>query len=219
MLGYMWDISFFIATPLGAELFSLGGYILVFSVGLAVYVLACLLGVWRLWGFEEKINRTELSVPDLVSPKNLTDSLKATFMKRPGYKNVYILCMILIIFIMDMASQGDWIIEMMYLKRIFQWGVDEYSYFDTFSKAVCNVGSVISIPVLHYFNRNDNEIILISVVSCILQKLCKALVRTEGKYFAATALGLLINVYYAPVRVQVSRCVPPEELGKVNVIL
>ena len=30
----MWDISFFIATPIGAELFSYGGYILVFSAGL-----------------------------------------------------------------------------------------------------------------------------------------------------------------------------------------
>ena len=34
VLGYMWDISFFIATPIGAELFSYGGYILVFSTGL-----------------------------------------------------------------------------------------------------------------------------------------------------------------------------------------
>ena len=34
VLGYMWDISFFIATPIGAELFSYGGYILVFSAGL-----------------------------------------------------------------------------------------------------------------------------------------------------------------------------------------
>ena len=34
VLGYMRDISFFIATPIGAELFSYGGYILVFSTGL-----------------------------------------------------------------------------------------------------------------------------------------------------------------------------------------
>ena len=34
VLGYMWDISFFIATPIGAELFSYGGYTLVFSTGL-----------------------------------------------------------------------------------------------------------------------------------------------------------------------------------------
>ena len=34
VLGYMWDISFFIATPIGAKLFSTGGYILVFSAGL-----------------------------------------------------------------------------------------------------------------------------------------------------------------------------------------
>ena len=154
-----------------------------------VYILACLVGLWRLWGFEEKINKTEISVLELVSPKNVIDSLRATFMKRPGHKNIYILAMILIIFIMDMASQGDWIVEMMFLKRIFRWGVDEFSYFDTFCKAVYNVGSVISLPIFHFLNRNDNEIILISVVSCILQKLCKALVRTEAKYYAATALG------------------------------
>ena len=156
-----------------------------------MYILACLVGIWKLWNFEEKINKTELSLPDLVSPKNFTDSLKATFRKRPGHKHIYILMMILIIFIMDQASQGDWNIEMMYVKRIFHWGVDEFSYYDTFSKAVCNVGSIISLPIFHYFNRNDNEIILISVLSCILTKFFKALVRTEAKYYAATALGNL----------------------------
>ena len=110
-------------------------------------------------------------------------------MKRPGHKHLYILSMILIIFIMDQASQGDWNIEMMYVKRIFSWGVDEFSYYDTFCKAVCNIGSIISLPIFHYFNRNDNEIILISVLSCVLQKFFKALVRTEAKYYAATALG------------------------------
>ena len=155
-----------------------------------MYILACLVGLWRLWGYEEKINKTELSIPDLVSPKNFIDSLKATFRRRPGHKNLYILSMILIIFIMDMASQGDWIIEMMYLKKIFQWGVVEFSYYDTFFKAVCNIGSILSLPIIHYLNRNDNEVILISVLSCILQKFFKALVRTEAKYYAATLLGI-----------------------------
>ena len=56
-----------------------------------MYILACLVGLWRLWGYEEKINKTELSFPDLVSPKNVIDSLKATFRKRHGHKNIYIL--------------------------------------------------------------------------------------------------------------------------------
>ena len=61
VIGYMWDLAFFSGTPIGAWLFNTGGYNLVFGTGVGVYTLACLLGLMRLWGFEEKITKSDLS--------------------------------------------------------------------------------------------------------------------------------------------------------------
>ena len=124
--------------------------------------------------------------------------------------------MILVIFVNFWAVQGDWVIEFMYVKRMFQWKMDIYSYFSTVANAISNVGTLISLPIFHYFNASDNSIILISGLSGILIRLCKGLVKSEEGFFAATFFGLLGNVFYSPVRAQITRCVSSNELGKVE---
>ena len=142
--------------------------------------------------------------------------IKATFMKRPRKKNIYIICMILVIFVNFWPVQGDMVIEFMYVKRMFQWKMDRYSYFSTVANAVSNAGTLVSLPIFHYFNASDNSIILISGLSGLLIRLCKGLVKTEEGFFAASFFGLLVSVFYAPVRAQITRCVSSEELGKVK---
>ena len=144
------------------------------------------------------------------------DSLKATFMKRPRRKNIYIICMILVIFVNFWPIQGDYVIEFMYVKRMFQWQMDRYSFFTTVATAVSNAGTLVSLPIFHYFNASDNSIILISGLSGVIVRLCKGLVKTEQGFFAATFFGLLVNLFYGPVRAQITRCVSSEELGKVK---
>ena len=137
-------------------------------------------------------------------------------MRRPRKKNIYIICMILVIFVNFWPVQGDMVIEFMYVKRIFHWKMDKYSYFSTVANAVSNAGTLVSLPIFHYFNASDNSIILISGLSGLLIRLCKGLVKTEEGFFAASFFGLLVSVFYAPVRAQITRCVSSEELGKVK---
>ena len=51
VLGYMWDLAYLVALPVGAWLFDNGCYNCVFGTSVVLYVLACFLGVIRLWGF------------------------------------------------------------------------------------------------------------------------------------------------------------------------
>ena len=53
VMGFMWDVSTPIALPLSAWLFNTGGYVCVMATSLGLYVLACLLGLLRLWNFKE----------------------------------------------------------------------------------------------------------------------------------------------------------------------
>ena len=85
-----------------------------------------------------------------------------------------------------------------------------------FQNSVVNVGTFISMPIFHYFNLNDNIIILLSFSSAILIRIVKAFARSEGAFFASTAFGVFMGVSSAPIRAQITRCVSVEELGKVT---
>ena len=74
-------------------------------------------------------------------------------------------------------------------------------------------------PLFHHFDVNDNLIILFSGVSCILSRVTRALAKTEDAFFASTACGLLLYIFQAPIRAQMTRCVSSLELGKVFAML
>ena len=58
---FMFDLGYLTSVPLGAWLFNTGSYVLVFGTGVGIYVLCILVAFWRLWGFEEKIKRSDLT--------------------------------------------------------------------------------------------------------------------------------------------------------------
>ena len=58
----MWDLGYFIAQPLGAWLYNTGGFVLNFGSAVCIYSLACFIGVVRLWGVKEKINKCDLTI-------------------------------------------------------------------------------------------------------------------------------------------------------------
>ena len=122
--------------------------------------------------------------------------------------------MILVIFINYCTS--DHIIDFMYVKRQFGWRVDKYSYFVSVTNTVGVIGTVFSIPTYHHFNMSDNAIILISQGFCIVQRIIKAFAKTEPVFYVSTIFALLSNDFYAPIRAQITRCVPSNELGKVK---
>ena len=152
---------------------------------------------------------------DLITPMNLINSIKTTFKRRPGKKRIYVLCMILLMFINDLPIDGEKDAEFMYVKRAFQWEVDDTSYYETLRSVGSTIGTAVAIPVLHYFNTNDNLIILISTASLVALRFTKWLAKTGDVFLASTAIGALENVFYAPTRSQITRCVSSEELGKV----
>ena len=145
---------------------------------------------------------------------NCVESLKATFKRRPEKRSLYIILLVVLGFVTDLP-QGENSVEFMYVKRRFQWEVDQISYYSTVINAASNIGLVTLMPLFHYFNVDDNVIILISLFSNMVFYVFKVLVKTEEAFFASAAFGFLINLFYAPIRVIVTRCVPAEELGKV----
>ena len=149
---------------------------------------------------------------------NCLESLKSTFKKRPERRSFYILLLVVLVFVTDLPV-GVNSVEFMYVKRRFQWEVDQISYYSTVINAASNIGLVTLMPLFHHFNVNDNVIILISIFSRMAFYVFKVLVKTEEAFFASAAFGFLINLFYAPIRVIVTRCVSAEELGKERLVM
>ena len=60
VLSLCWSVSRPISFPLGAALFNSGGYVCVMSTSLLLFCIAALLGLWKLWSFEEKIGKQKV---------------------------------------------------------------------------------------------------------------------------------------------------------------
>ena len=61
VMNMMLDWAYTISLPLGAWLFNSGSYVCVYGTSLLLSLLSCLLGFVGLWGFKEKINRSDLN--------------------------------------------------------------------------------------------------------------------------------------------------------------
>ena len=153
----------------------------------------------------------------MISPKHVTDPLRATFKTRPNKKHIYLISMIVVILTLCVAVDGEMYCQFMYTKRMFQWQMDRYSYFTMVQTLVNNFGTLLFMPLFHYFNVNDNLIILTSSLSGLASKLMRAFAKTEDIFFASNVLGVLLYGFYAPVRAEMTRCIPSQDLGKVRI--
>ena len=67
----MFDLGYLISVPLGGWLFKIGSYSLVFGIGLGLNVLCLLVAFWRLWGFNEKIVRKDLTIQGKIKSNSI----------------------------------------------------------------------------------------------------------------------------------------------------
>ena len=142
-----------------------------------------------------------------MSPKNVTDSLQATFQRRPDRKHVYQQCMMMVMLVSMMAGMGEGYCEFMYTKRLFQWKVETYSYFNLIKARNSIIASLIWIFQLAnisefscecwyiYFNANisllqsqwQHHHIAVLLFSHIDQN-CESLCKIRGSIFCFNSL-------------------------------
>ena len=152
----------------------------------------------------------------MLSPKHVTDCVKTLLKKREERKRFYLVSMLVMMLTHMMAGQAEQYCQFLFTKRQFQWELDTYSYYTTMDTVVASLGMMVLSPIFHHFNINDNMIVLVSSLSMISAQLIRAFAKTETVFFASVAAGFGGAMFSAPIRAQMTRCVPPEENGKVG---
>ena len=80
-------------------------------------------------------------------------------------------------------------------------------------------GILLFMPVFHHFNVNDNIIIVSAAVSVITGQVIRALARTSVVFTASVTVEIFGSLFAGPIRGQMTRCILPEETGKVFAML
>ena len=108
VLSFSYHMSIPISAPIGAWLFSYGGYVYVFGVSLGFMAVAFLYMIVRLWNFEEKLKSKEkLSFSSMLHPRHVKDSFIASFKGRPDHKRSYLLIMLSVMLLNMMLLQKN----------------------------------------------------------------------------------------------------------------
>ena len=93
-------------------------------------MVACwLLLFLRLWNFKELIKGEKLTFVDMVHPRHVLESLEVTFKPRPGHRRTYLIVMMVTMLMNMMPYIGESAFQIMYVKRLFSWGVTDYSWY------------------------------------------------------------------------------------------
>ena len=74
-------------------------------------------------------------------------------------------------------------------------------------------------PIFHHFNVNDNIIIVCASVSVITGQVIRALAKTSDMFYASVSVEIFGSLFAGPIRGQMTRCIFPEETGKVFAML
>ena len=220
VLSFCWQVSRPISLPIGAWLYDSGGYVCVMGTSLLLLVVASLLGLYKLWGFKENIEKKEkMTFSKLLSPQHVIDSAKTTFRKRPDNKRSYLLSMMFVMLMHMLPMFGEMYCQFMYTKRTFQWKVDTYSYYSMTKTIIESVGMAVLMPLFHYFNVNDNIIIILACTSSLSAQIFRGFATKPWMFFASAGVDFASSIMSAPIRAQMTRCVYPHETGKVFAML
>ena len=220
ILSFSYHMSIPISAPIGAWLFSIGGYVYVFGVSLGFMAFAYLYMAIRLWNFQEKLKRNEkLSFSSLMHPRHVKDSFVASFKGRPDHKRTYLLIMLSVMLLNMMPSIGERAYQYLFVKRIFAWAVTDYSWYMTVANLVSSLAMFLLFPLFHRFKINDNFIIMISCTSQIGGALLRGLSTHPWMFYLSTFVDFGTSIVSPPIRAQISHCVEPHELGKIFAML
>lgn len=214
-------------TQIGAVLFEQGGYVCVIGATLVGRLVSFGLLIISLemfkWSPKKKEEESDEPIRKkrhhALSPSHIIDSLKTAVKPRSDGKRFYLWVYLLVMISMVLPWFGESVIGYLYVRKRYDWGVQEYSDFRTVSEVLDIVGQAIFIPVLGVLQIKDSLIIPILLSTVIARDFVKGFAETSWLYYFGSAINVMGGYCFAACRSIVSKCVESHELGKVFALL
>ena len=114
---------------------------------------------------------------------------------------------------------GEGAYQFLYVKRIFSWGVSEYSWYKTTASLVSSVSMFLLFPLFHRFEVNDNFIIMLSCISQMGASFVRGMATDTWIFYISPIVDFGTSIVWPAMRAQITCCVEPHEVGKIFAML
>lgn len=124
-----------------ANLFELAGYYVVLSLAGALYVFGFLYGTFCIKEPREKSVTSEKNIVcDIFNPKHAVETFNIVLKQKEGNNRQYIWLVLVTLFIYSAVVVGETSVFFLYVQAQFNWGIVEFSYFNTVNTLVHLIG-------------------------------------------------------------------------------
>merc|ERR1712176_228505 len=110
-------------------------------------------------------------------------------------------------------------VQFLYVKRMYNWGLTDYSWYKFTWNISGLVGMCVVFPFFQWKNLDDNILIIFSNVSMIIANLLRGLAKEGWLFMLGGGVDIGKATGYTPIRAQIARCVSAHEVGRANALV
>jgi len=229
MIHFISSLGSPIGTKIGAMIWDGAGdmrYTAIFAAGLGGKAITLVFLVARLELFKWNPGRVETEKEDrpvkrrnAFSLSHIKDSLMTCFKKRPDGKRFYLLLYTAVMLTIFLPFFGEHIISFNYVRKRYNWGVMEYSDYNSICRIIDLVGQSVLIPLLGYLELCDTNVIPVIICTIIARHAIKGFANESYLLYVGSAVDMMGGYSFSAARSAVTKCVELDELGKVFALL
>ncbi|XP_059225954.1 proton-coupled folate transporter-like [Stomoxys calcitrans] len=136
--------------------------------------------------------------------------------KRPNYDRVIIWLTLMSLTFAVFAMEGDNNVTYLFVRKQFEWTLQDYSFFSAGRIVAQVIGSVLGVYILRkLLNFSILSMTMIALTSCILESTSRAIATHGWVLYIGLALGFMRGILGPMSRAIHSFVTPPLEVGKV----
>jgi len=155
-------------------------------------------------------------IKELFNPENFKEAWRALIKKRDGHKKMFIILLIVAFELEMFLSHGRWSGLFLFFRKQLKWSTIQYTTFTTTLGFIGLFGQYIAVPILSGWLRlHDSTISLIDAVTSFANCFILAFCVNWWMPYVGAGIALLDNTSTTLFRSLITKCVDPDEVGKI----
>lgn len=219
----MWFLGSPVGSVLAGVLITYTNYVTVFSLGSAILVVCLIYVHFRI---KDNIPNKKLEATikksiwkEICSCSNYKDSFITALKKRPDHKRSHLWLLIFCMCALFLPVIGEGNVRYLYTRYKFEWKDSTYTYYVAAQMATGAVVVICVLPIMtKKLKMKDVDIAVLGIIARVISELIVAF-SSVGWMMFLSPITLLGECAGPPLRSLMTKCVQPNEVGKMFTML
>lgn len=165
---------------------------------------------------EQKRASSLEKIREIISPSAVKETFNTCFKKRPGNSRAVIWCLLMIMVFIVSSTNAQHNVYYLFVREKFQWSLKEASLFDSLSRLISILGSMLALTVFKkIINVPDIILAILAITSLLADSLITAGAQSIQTMYTASFISMLKFLALPMCRSLMASIVPKHEIGKV----